>query len=134
MKETMERLTTRHYDGTVSCAVSYTRLAELAQAEKDGRLVVLPCKPGDKVKVDVNSWGNVWNYKTYDWGKYLHGEIVSISITKKKFLMKIRVDHNVCWKRPMKRYPISALGKTVFPIREEAEAALKKREADNEVD
>lgn len=26
------------------CAVSYTRLTELAQAEKDGRLVVLPCK------------------------------------------------------------------------------------------
>lgn len=98
------------------------RVAELAQAEKDGRLVVLPCKPGDKVKVDVNSWGNVWNYKIYDWGKFLHGEIVSISMTKKQFLMKIRVNHNVSWKRPMKRYPISALGKTVFPISAEAEA------------
>lgn len=29
------------------CAVSYSRLAELAQAEKDGRLVVLPCKPDE---------------------------------------------------------------------------------------
>jgi len=31
------------------CAVTYTRLAELAQAEKDGRLVALPCKVGDMV-------------------------------------------------------------------------------------
>jgi len=60
--------------------------------------------------------------KIYDWGKFLHGEIVSISMTKKQFLMKIRVNHNVSWKRPMKRYPISALGKTVFPISAEAEA------------
>lgn len=28
---------------------SYTRLRELAEADKDGRLVVLPCKPGDTV-------------------------------------------------------------------------------------
>lgn len=86
------------------------------------------------MKVDINSWGNVWNYKTYDFGKFLHGEVVSISITKNRFLMKIRVNHNVYWKRPMKRYPISALGKTVFLTRGEAEAALKKREADNETD
>lgn len=61
----MERLTTRHYDGTGStvtvgdrvCSCDATarlaayedtmpleRAQELAQAEKDGRLVVLPCK------------------------------------------------------------------------------------------
>ena len=28
---------------------NYTRLRELAEADKDGRLVVLPCKPGDTV-------------------------------------------------------------------------------------
>ena len=28
---------------------SYTRLRELAESDKDGRLVVLPCKPGDTV-------------------------------------------------------------------------------------
>lgn len=38
------------------CAVSYTRLEELAQAEKDGRLVVLPCKVGDTV-IDVKEIG-----------------------------------------------------------------------------
>lgn len=34
------------------CAVPYTRLEELAQAEKDGRLVVLPCKAVDNVWID----------------------------------------------------------------------------------
>lgn len=111
-------------------AMSLERAQELAEAEKDGRLVVLPCKVGDNVKVDVNSWGNVWNYKTYDFGKFLYGEIVSISIIRKQILMKIRVEHNVNWERPMRRYPISALGKTVFLSREEAEVALKKREED----
>lgn len=32
------------------CAVTYTRLAELAQAEKDGRLVILP--PNDPLTLD----------------------------------------------------------------------------------
>lgn len=37
------------------CAVTYTRLRELAQAEKDGRLAVAPCKEGDPVWwVDVD--------------------------------------------------------------------------------
>ncbi len=37
------------------------RITELAQADREGRCVVLPCKVGQKVKVDVRTWGNVWN-------------------------------------------------------------------------
>ena len=69
---------------------------------------------GKKVKVLCDSWGNVWNYKTVEYGKYLIGEIVSITRTKKQTLIKIRAEHNVSWKRPCKRYPISAIGVTVF--------------------
>lgn len=79
------------------------RLKELAQAEKDGRLVVLPCKPGQiiyrkcwiKVGVAaVDAPGIEWIYKNRE-----------------------------------------LFGKEFFLTREEAEAALKKREeADNEVD
>lgn len=69
---------------------------------------------GKKVKVLCDSWGNVWNYKTVEYGKYLIGEIVSITRTKKQTLIKIRAEHNVAWKRPCKRYPISAIGITVF--------------------
>lgn len=105
------------------------RLRELAQADREGRCVVPPCKVGQKVKVDVRTWGNVWNYKTVENGKFLIGEIVAITKTKKQTLVKIRVEHNVSWKRPTRRYPASAIGKTVFLTREEA--ALR-REQDGE--
>lgn len=96
------------------------RLRELKQADDEGRCVVPPCKVGQKVKVDVRTWGNVWNYKTVENGKFLIGEIVAITKTKKQTLVKIRVEHNVSWKRPTRRYPASAIGKTVFLTREEA--------------
>lgn len=32
-----------------SCDISFRRLAELLTADRDGRLVVLPCKVGDKL-------------------------------------------------------------------------------------
>lgn len=105
------------------------RLRELAQANREGRCVVPPCKVGQKVKVDVRTWGNVWNYKTVENGKFLIGEIVAITKTKKQTLVKIRVEHNVSLKRPTRRYPVSAIGKTVFLTREEA--ALR-REQDGE--
>ena len=104
---------------------SIDHFRDLLQAEQDGRLVVLPCKVGDKVRVDDRTWGNTWNYKTVDGGKYLLGEIVAIIKTRKQTLIKIRAEHNVSWKRPMRRYPISSIGKTVLLTREEAEAALK---------
>ena len=96
-------------------------LREMVQAKRDGRCVVPPCKVGQKVKVDVRTWGNVWNYKTVENGKFLIGEIVAITKTKKQTLVKIRVEHNVSWKRPTRRYPASAIG-------EEARAALRREQ------
>ena len=47
------------------------RLRELAKAEKDGRLEVLPCKVGDHILADGREAIVVWffGYKT---GRYLH--------------------------------------------------------------
>lgn len=104
------------------------RLRELKQADDEGKCVVLPCKVGQKVKVDVRTWGNIWNYRTVDYGKFLLGEIVAITKTKKQTLVKIRVEHNVSWKRPTRRYPASAIGKTVFLTREAAAAALRREQ------
>lgn len=104
------------------------RFRELKQADDEGRCVVPPCKVGQKVKVDVRTWGNVWNYKTVENGKFLIGEIVAITKTKKQTLVKIRVEHNVSWKRPTKRYTASAIGKTVFLTCEEAEGALRREQ------
>ena len=108
--------------------VSAARLRELAEADREGRCVVSPCKIGQKVKVDVRTWGNVWNYKTVENGKFLIGEIVAITKTKKQTLVKIRVEHNVSWKRPTRRYPASAIGKTVFLTHAEAQAALRREQ------
>ena len=112
---------------SIEGVVPFERLLELACADKAGRLVVLPCKVGDKVRVDARTWGDTWNYKTVDGGKYLLGETVAIIKTRKQTFIKIRVEHNVSWKRPMRRYPISAIGKTIFLTREEAEAALAQK-------
>ena len=101
------------------------RLKELVEADRDGRCVVLPCKAGDTVKIDARTWGNIWNFETIENGKFLMGEIVAIIKTRKQTLIKIRAKHNVEWKRPTKRYPVSAIGKTVFLTPEAAEAALK---------
>lgn len=85
------------------CVVPYTRLAELAQAEKDGRLMVLPVKEGAKIyRVRFNFDGNCYE------------------ITEKDFDLGLF--------RP------EDFGRIIFRTREEAEAALKKREATNETD
>lgn len=98
---------------------------EFAEADRDGRLVVLPCKVGDKVFVRADTWGNTWNFVTVDCGKFLVGEIIGFVKTRKQTLMKIQVEHNASWKKERKRYPVSALGLTVFLTRE---AALKAGE------
>lgn len=104
------------------------RLRKLVEADREGRCVVPPCKVGQKVKVDVRTWGNVWNYKTVENGKFLIGEIVAITKTKKQTLVKIRVEHNVSWKRPTRRYPASAIGKTVFLTCKEADVTLRREQ------
>ena len=80
------------------------RLRELAKAEKDGRLEVLPCKVGDHILADGREAIVVWffGYKT---GRYLHAQFL---------------DNAEC-----ADIPFYEIGKNLFLTREEAEAALK---------
>lgn len=84
---------------------SYTRLRELAEADKDGRVVVLPCKVGDKL------------YRVFA------GEIFEHRVgSMKYFAIQGRWD--------IETYPFcpcveSSIGKTIFLTREEAEKALE---------
>lgn len=107
------------------CAVPYTRLAELAQAEKDGRLVVLPCKAGDTV------WTNIAiveaRYKSAD--RPYPVEVVFIGIGEDRGFFQVQYSNGRVFP-----FDFDKFGKTVFLTREEAEAALKKREEDNEAD
>ena len=75
---------------------SYERLRELAEADKDGRLVVLPCKVGDTVY-------RIFNPPSRE------------PVISAHTLMS--VDYIVRW--------IDKFGKTVFLTREEAEKALE---------
>ena len=76
--------------------ISFRRLAELLTADKDGRVVVLPCKVGDTV------------YRIFD--PPSREPVISAHTL-------MSVDYIVRW--------IDKFGKTVFLTREEAEKALE---------
>ncbi|QAT48573.1 hypothetical protein EQM14_01570 [Caproiciproducens sp. NJN-50] len=106
-------------------AAALNMLPELFQQYDEGKIVELPCKVGDKVFVRADTWGNTWNFVTVDYGKLLVGEIIGIVKTRKQTLMKIQVEHHVSWKKERKRYPVGAIGITVFLTESEAKEHLK---------
>lgn len=138
--------------------MSPDRLRELAYAEKDGRLVVLPCKVGDTVYhittceyfpqvLDGTMYGSDGGPGTAT-GFYCPCELAEncpfdaddfdCNINKKKFAVfedeVVSLCINDCEMRVELGYSgyvdVSDFGKTVFLTREAAEAALKEREVD----
>lgn len=88
--------------------VEPSRLRELAEADKEGRVVVLPCKVGDKL------------YRVFA------GEIFEHRVGSMKYFA-------IQGKWDIETYPFlpsveSGIGKTVFLTREEAEKALREME------
>lgn len=84
---------------------NYTRLRELADADKDGRLVVLPCKVGDTLF------------------RVFAGEILEHKVGNMRYLaIQGRWDIDTT---PFCAYVESSIGKTIFLTREEAEKALE---------
>lgn len=93
---------------------SYTRLRELAEADKDGRLVVLPCKAGDTV-YEVTSRKTISEYRVKAirvelFCTFIEWDIVAGFVDKSIFGV-----------------PVDEIGKTVFLTREEAEKALEAK-------
>lgn len=95
--------------------VEVNRAYEIAHAEAEGRLVILPCKVGDTVYVE-------WS----DGREYAKSVVEKISIGadgQARFLIPAYLhSHSAFW------YQTSDFGKTVFLTCDEAEAALKKGE------
>ena len=87
---------------------------ELAQAEKEGRLVVLPCDVGDKL-YDVTL------------GEVREKIVISLSMLLSKSVNHL-VIHAENFRNAVTSYELQDIGKTVFLTREAAEAALKKME------
>ena len=96
---------------------SYTRLRELAEADRDGRLVVPPCKAGDTV-YEVTSRKTISEYRVKAirvelFCTFIEWDIVAGFVDKSIFGVSV-----------------NEIGKTVFLTREEADRALEgKRNA-----
>lgn len=90
---------------------SYTRLRELAEADKGGRVVVLPCQSGDHVFALLDNQTHVWECEV---------EHAVLDGWRKVFTI-----------RPLGRSkdsyyaPFGAFGQSIFLTREAAEAALE---------
>ena len=126
----MERMTIRNSDGSVSQptdlkwaealdrlaayedAGPIDRLRELAEADKDGRLVVPPCKVGDRL-YEVTGRKTISVYKVR-------------AIRVELFVLFIEWDivEGFAW-QSLSGINAGEIGKTVFLTREEAEKALE---------
>lgn len=91
--------------------LSPTEVAELAQAKADGRVVVLPCKIGEKVYRYCNDAIN-------------EGTITNILLNVKTGEIGLEYEMPTCYTCSRS----GTLGKNLFLTREEAEKALKERE------
>ena len=91
------------------------RLRELAEADKDGRLVVLPCKVGDML-YEVTGRKTISVYKVRAIRVELFGLFIEWDIVE-GFVWQSLAGINA-----------EEIGKTVFLTREEAEKALKEVE------
>ena len=107
----IEKCPYRTWPVTVADRSSYTRLRELVEAEKEGRLVVLPCKVGQRV------------FALLDTDKHISEcEVKQIGMGNKIGFIGLE---------PIgargRRYGVAlnGFGKTVFLTREEAEKALE---------
>ena len=90
------------------------RLEKLAEADRDGRLVVLPCKAGDTV-YEVTSRKTISEYRVKAIRVELFCTIIEWDIVAGF------VDKSISG------VPVDEIGKTVFLTREEAEKALEAK-------
>ena len=88
------------------------RLRELAQADREGRCVVLPCKIGSPVYMPIGRWNTITGYEL--------DECDGFHIAKDGIL-QVKVK---CCTGNHGTYGVP--GKTVFLTREDAEAALRR--------
>lgn len=85
---------------------SYERLCELAQADREGRCVVLPCKQGDVL----------WTFCNHQKQKVYSFKVTDLSTLNGRTVLNTDI---------LSVVDARDIGKTVFLTREDAEAALK---------
>ena len=90
------------YEDIAELCGGFDRLRELAEADKEGRVLILPCKVGDTV--------------------YAADAAPVIPLRVKELAFYLKGEDGGDYER------VSNIGKTVFLTREEAEKALQKME------
>ena len=91
------------------------RLRELAEADKDGRLVVLPCKVGDTVYY-------------LDRGKNIEAKVISYTVDETgAWMFTVEIYDQKADKSYYCAMETAKIGKTVSLTREEAERAMEGR-------
>ena len=111
------------------------RLAELEDKIENGTLVELPCKAGDTVYVNEDTWkdGIFFNHTYIERKFFVIGKVTSVRITKNQILIRIKSNYqNNLYRYKTSNYPISAFGKTIFLTKAEAEARLKELQEEQE--
>jgi hypothetical protein len=101
-------------DEAISKGVTFKRIVALMEADRAGRLVVLPCKAGDTV-YEVTSRKTISEYRVKAirvelFCTFIEWDIVAGFVDKSIFGV-----------------PVDEIGKTVFLTREEAEKALEAK-------
>ena len=93
------------------------RLAEYEDLEEQGRLLILPCAVGDTVYTNYSMQG--WRFRKEK--RLYEAKVVFIGLNGTDNYINIEfVDGHIF------QFKFSDIGKTVFIIREKAEAALKE--------
>ena len=99
-------------DEAISKGVTFKRIVELMEADKDGRLVVLPCKVGDTL-YEVTGRNTISEYRV----KAIRVELFCVFI-------EWEIEKGFVW-QSLAGITQNEIGKTVFLTREEAEKALE---------
>ena len=108
------------YEDIAELCGGVDRLRELAEADKDGRVVVLPCKVGDTVWVIAHPWTDKLQKKT------LVAHVKGVKLFSHGLYVNVLFDTRKI--NGTRDYEINHIGKTVFRTRKEAEKALQEME------
>ena len=123
------------------CCAKNLNMVQLLEFEKliladhllDNGIVVPPVKVGQTVYVMNKTWRQAYLWVNYDntfikTTHYIVADVVAIIKTRKQTLVKLGTYNHATFTREYERYPISAIGKTVFTSREDAVKALEGKE------
>jgi hypothetical protein len=103
---------------------AYSLYREYKGAEEQGLLIRTPCKVGDIVYANKKCLLNWFMFMEFK--PYVKCEVINIKKTKTRTELNLRpLTERTYNSRYHKFFGISAIGKTVFLTREEAEAKLK---------